>query len=310
VSLSDADHALRTLLADNATKYFINRSVIVRMVPDEARRQGFDPRTVMRGLVADYKPQADLKFTLGVQDILTRRFSSEVASISQIPKRNIGKTDFPEVSPDHLYGPVPIIYGHTSDENTYNTQVGTQPKFSWVAGMSYGHVGTPGTWKVKYVVTLVGEETQQPPWDPANQQDERIIGTIEFADCVGPPAEDGKPETGEWVKGSRYSYIEWDQPLNYATKLYGRFPKIEDTPSYLGGTFGFLAYIPRITDPASGPSKRVRWLENWARSSQDDFQPPLNTMYFQGDFTPNGVISVDNGKGVIPAIYVGPKRFV
>jgi hypothetical protein len=307
VTLSDADHALRKLLADNATKYFVNRSVIVRMVRDEDRRQGFDPRTVMRGLVADYKPLADLKFQLGVQDILTRRFSSEVAAISQIPKRNIGRTDFPEVPPDSLYLPVPIIYGHVSDENSYSTTIGTQPKFTWAAAPTRGHVGAAGTWNVKYVITLVGDETQAPPWDPANQQDERIVGTIEFADCVGPPAEDGTA-TGEWQKGTRYTYIEWDQPLNYATKIYGRFAKTEDAPSFLGGTFGFLGYIPRLA--TGGPSAKVRWAENWARSSQDDFQPPVNNMYYQGNFTVQGAIQVDNGKGVIPAIYVGPKRFV
>lgn len=303
--LSDNDRVIRAMLAGASTKFFINRNLIVRMIDDISRRQGKQPRTVMRGLVADYRPTPNLQFQMGVQDVITRRFSSQVASISQVPKRNIQLEDFPECPPESLYKPVPIIYGLVSDQNEYTTVV-TGPKFIWDAAMSAAHTGGAGTWALKYVVTLVGDEAAKPPWAPENQQDERIIGTLEVPDGVGPD---------QFVHKVRFTTISWDQPLGYATKIYGRFSESRvneegepDTLAYEGGTFGYLGYIPKITE--GPPSSRVGWQESWLTSSKDDFQPPTNNMYVDGTYAPGNTVTVDNAKGVIRPIYVGPKRFL
>lgn len=295
--LSDNDRLVRGKLKASSTKFFLNRSLVVRMIDDVSRREGLTPRTIMRGLVADYRPLPDLKFSLGAQDVITRRFSSQIASQSQVPKRTITLDDFPEAPPETVGKPVPIIYGVVSDENEQSVIVGTQPKFVATGNMSYTNHGTAGTWNVTYVVTLVGDETAYPPWAGENQQDERVIGTLVIPNCIGP---------NEFVQGSRYTTIEWDQPFGFATKIYGRF---KDGNSFKGGTFGYMAYVPKYITEGVLATDRVIFLEGWFNSSQDQFQPPTNNMYVSGTFSAGNTVLVDNARGVIQPIYVGPKRF-
>lgn len=240
--LSDNDRLIRDKLSRASTKFFLNRSLVVRMIDDISRRAGLEPRTIMRGLVADYRPLPDLQFRMSAQDLITRRFSSPTASINQVPKRLILAEDFPDCPPEKLGTPVPIIYGACSDKNEYPVSIGEQPKFSATGNVTYANVGAAGTSSVKYVVTIVGDEVSDPPWEGKNQQDERIIGEVVITDAVGPT---------EFIEGARYTVIEWDQPFGYATKIYGRY---SGTASFRGGTFGYLAFMPRhvVPDGMSG----------------------------------------------------------
>lgn len=296
--LSDSDRIVRGKLKAASTKFFLNRSLVVRMIDDISRRASLEPRTIMRGLVADYKPLPDLKFSLGAQDVITRRFSSQVASQNQIPKRAITLDDFPDCPPDTVDKPVPIIYGDVSDENTQSVQIGTQAKYTAVANMTSSLHGAVGTWTLKYTVTLVGDLTSYPQWLGENQQDERTIGTITVVNAVGPD---------QVIQGARYTQIEWDQPFGFATKIYGRF---SDGNSFKGGTFGYIAYIPKFLTDNGTHVNRVLWPELWLTGSQDAFQPPVNNMFVSGSFVAGQTVVIDSAKGVIQPIYVGPKRFV
>lgn len=240
--LSDNDRVIRAKLANTSTKFFLNRSLVVRMIDDVSRRLGLEPRTVMRGLVADYRPQPDLQFQMSAQDLITRRFSSQVASISQIPKRVIRIDDFPNAAPDTLGKPVPIIYGDVSDKNEKVINVGSQPKYTSTGNLTYQNFGAAGTWTVQYIVTLVGDETAYPQWLGKNQQDERVLGTITITDAIGPD---------EYVQGSRYTVVSWNVPGWYASKIYGRFPKTS-TRTFQGSSFGYLNFVPRVNTAPSG----------------------------------------------------------
>lgn len=348
--LSDNDRVIRAKLANASTKFFLNRSLVVRMIDDASRRLGLEPRTVMRGLVADYRPLPDLQFRMSAQDQLTRRFSSPIASFGQVPKRSIIKADFPEVPPESQGKPVPILYGNLTDKNEYSISIGTQPKYTASGNVSYQNVGDPGTWTVFYVITLVGDETAEPPWAGKNQQDERIIGSILINDAVGPD---------EYVHGVRYTMIEWDIPAWYASKIYGRFPQTSDR-TFRGGSFGYLNYVPKQASPPSGyvnlgfflgrpvaipeatysqwlqdnpgdedraasawyndslnffysdveggETVHVTWLEGWFAPSQDEFKPQNNSQIVEGSLSGSTAL-VDNARGVIRPVYVGPKRF-
>lgn len=232
--LSDTDRVIRKKLANASTKFFLNRSLVVRMIDDISRRAGLEPRTVMRGLVADYRPLPDLEFRMSAQDLLTRRFSSPNAEIGQVPKRVIRSDDFPNCPPDLLGAPVPIIYGTCSDRNERTVTIGSQPKFTSTGNVKYQNIGSPGTWQVYYVITLVGDETADPPWAGKNQQDERILGQITINDAIGPD---------EYVPGARYTQVEWDVPSWYGSKIYGRFAKTASR-TFRGSTFGYLNYVP------------------------------------------------------------------
>lgn len=351
--LSDNDRVIRAKLSNASTKFFLNRSLVVRMIDDASRRLGLEPRTIMRGLVADYRPLPDLQFQMGAQDLITRRFSSPNASISQIPKRVIRKDDFPDCPPETLGKPVPILYGDLTDKNEYSVTIGTQPKYTATGNVTYQNHGTPGTWTVYYVITLVGDETAFPQWNGKNQQDERVLGSILITDAVGPD---------EYVAGERYTTIEWDVPGWYPSKIYGRFPQTSSR-TFQGSTFGYLNFVPRVhTAPSgyvdlgtyqgtpvaipeavysawlnanpgdearapsawyndsqnfyyddfiagdAGGSEHVVWLEGWFAPSQDQYQPQNNSQIVLGSQVGDTAL-VDNARGVIAPIYVGPKRF-
>lgn len=91
-TLDDTDRTIRALLAANSTRYFRNRPAVARMIADPARRLEKTPRTVVRGKVNDYTPQAGLSFSFTVQDQLAAQFSKQT---SLLPQRLITIEDFP-----------------------------------------------------------------------------------------------------------------------------------------------------------------------------------------------------------------------
>jgi hypothetical protein len=127
-TVSDADHAIRTLLADAATRAFTNRAIVTRMITDAGRRALQRPRDVFVGALRDYQPGADLTFTMTARDSFDTLFS--VTGGQLFPRRTISLADFPQCN-DVLVVPnadpprtiqiaaadlpVPIIYGTISD---------------------------------------------------------------------------------------------------------------------------------------------------------------------------------------------------
>lgn len=91
-TLDDTDRTMRGLLAANSTRYFRNMPAVARMIADPGRRLEKTPRTVVRGTVNDYTPQAGLSFSFTVQDQLAAQFSKQT---SLLPQRVITIDDFP-----------------------------------------------------------------------------------------------------------------------------------------------------------------------------------------------------------------------
>ena len=125
-TVSDEDYVIRTLLENNTTHYFTNRPVTVRMISDADRRLLRIPRTVVKGVVRDYKPLQDLLFEFDVRDTLAQKFDP-ANTTDQMPQRVITVDDFPNCGanivdsggktlPVGALGlPVPIIYGVITD---------------------------------------------------------------------------------------------------------------------------------------------------------------------------------------------------
>jgi hypothetical protein len=145
VTLSDQDRAIRTLLSQKTTKYFVNRPLVVRMIDDERRREQDVPRTVMRGLISAYQPQPQLQFQMTAQDVMSRKFAQAQGGVT-IPKRVVTLEHFPncnQIVPNFEPGGgipqtigargkgVPIIYGRVSDQklSTIIDPVATVPPF-------------------------------------------------------------------------------------------------------------------------------------------------------------------------------------
>lgn len=113
---SDTDHLVRTWLADPAKKYFLERNVAIRIIPDAQRRLGYTPRLVARGLVSNYKLQQGtrndaLQTQFEARDFLSRVFEE------LIPRRTIDSGRFPDADVDTLGLGVPIIIGRVSDQD-------------------------------------------------------------------------------------------------------------------------------------------------------------------------------------------------
>ena len=112
---ADVDRLYRGLADGVFTRVMKNRPATVRMIDDPSRRLQLIPRTMMKGLVREYKPISPLLWQFTIRDIMAARFSSDNAK-SQLPTRLITRADFPDCPTDSLNLPVPIIYGEVSDE--------------------------------------------------------------------------------------------------------------------------------------------------------------------------------------------------
>jgi hypothetical protein len=133
-TVSDADRAIRALLADPATKYVANRPITVRSVPDAVRRRLERPRDVYVGTVREYQPSSPLTFDFIARDPFDALFS--VTGDQRFPRRTITTDDFPGCDGSFTVGgdpstvpatpgteipigalglPVPIIYGMIQD---------------------------------------------------------------------------------------------------------------------------------------------------------------------------------------------------
>jgi hypothetical protein len=134
-TVSDADRAVRALLADPATRAFANRPCVVRMIPDPGRRALERPRDVYFGVVRDYQPSSPLTVDFTARDYFDALFNPTGDQL--FPRRVVTTADFPLATGSFTVGanpftdpptpgtaiaigaihlPVPIIYGRITDQ--------------------------------------------------------------------------------------------------------------------------------------------------------------------------------------------------
>jgi hypothetical protein len=111
---TDTDRLIRGLLAGQATRFFVNRMVAIRMISDADRRTQQTPRLVARGVIRKYKPVSGLEFEFTADDFLASRFSPSSFD-KQVPQRTISTADFPDCPSGNRGKPVPVLYGRLSD---------------------------------------------------------------------------------------------------------------------------------------------------------------------------------------------------
>jgi hypothetical protein len=114
ITMSDADRVIRGLLGSNASKWFLNRFVTLRMISDANRRELKIPRVVGIGYLRDYAPISPLQFSLTCEDYLAI-YIGLGQNEKQIPKRQITKDDFANCPEANVGKPVPILYGKLAD---------------------------------------------------------------------------------------------------------------------------------------------------------------------------------------------------
>lgn len=91
----DRDFRVRQMLADPDAKYFYNRPVVLRTIEDADRRAELTPRTIFRGILMNYKPEPEGKFSFEAQDWFFKYFQVGVDEQDQIPRRRVSEADFP-----------------------------------------------------------------------------------------------------------------------------------------------------------------------------------------------------------------------
>lgn len=147
LTLSDWDRAIRGKLGSEASKWFLNRFVTLRMISDTSRRQQKLARVVGIGYLRDYAPISPLQFALTCEDYLAI-FVGLGQNEKQVPKRTITRTDF-DGCPEAVIGkPVPILYGNLADGGSSegpvtNVQASEVQKGYAVTGLA-GVAGTAG----------------------------------------------------------------------------------------------------------------------------------------------------------------------
>lgn len=93
-TVSDHDRLVRGLLAGATSRYFINKTVIIRTISDAGRRALQTAKIVAIGIIRDYEPMPDLKFRFKCEDYAAL-FIGFGRNPKQIPKRTITKAEFP-----------------------------------------------------------------------------------------------------------------------------------------------------------------------------------------------------------------------
>lgn len=303
IELSDTDRGLRALLANPQTRYFLNRPMVIRMIDDRSRRQQGPPRTIMRGLVADYGPRPNLGFTLGGEDLITRQFMSPIAALSQVPKRLVTAADFPACPIDSLGKPVPIWYGQASDAQI---KTRTIPQYSNVVNIGAdvfwnGEItpNPPGSATYEYIYTVCpgdyqGDNISPQTADPAYDNDHRY----EFARSHITVT--GAPSATEYLPGVRYVQLYWANMSegarggwfpppydvnNARPRIYGRTP---------GGVPGLLSHYSHET--------AMNYFIDHMQTPAPSVPPPFTTAPL-----PDLEVVEDLGKGEVPVLFVGPR---
>ena len=299
--MSDADRAIRRMLANELTKWFFNRNVVGRTITDPGRRALDTPRTIFRGVVREWQPGAQGLFSFSAEDYLVTTFQIGTDE-QQCPKRTITVADFPTCPEENVGRPVPIIYGNLSDKNEIVHIVpGTPGAASTVGlkkptGLTATVVGGAGSSSYTYGVTASDNRNKQynvyaKRADHAGETDAAYV-TVTNAPSLSQMSE------------TRYIELDWNTVVNaHHYLIYGR--------ALNGGT------SLNLLDSARGPlaGTEERWNDGMRSGHVDidrektDSHPPKtnNTVVSGTPDTPESSYTTDGGRGVVPVVHVGQR---
>lgn len=293
-TFTDTDHLLRGKLASQATKWWLNRFVTLRMVSDAGRRLLRVPRIIGIGYLRDYAPISPLQFSIQCEDYLAL-FVGLGANEKQIPKRTIPLADFPGCPAEKLNLPVPVIYGEVSDRN--QTTIIEYPGFALqkpqnITAQVIG--GTPGVTK-KYAITAMNDAygpCYSRAWSDHRGETDAAWITVNNA-----PTDDDIRED----PANHHVIITVDaQPGQTGGRAYGRYP------DYVRGLDG-------LDSPGAWgvvPAGKYQYWDGWRpygradwNSTKSDGVPPTTNNTLMDPV--QGII--DTGTGLVPTIYVGER---
>lgn len=152
VTLSDYDHAIRTILSASGTKYIDGKEVEILIETKANAALSVTPLVIARGIVTNWKYNADLTFSLTVTDPLGYRFSA-VSLDRPLPNRVVRLELFPLAPEQNQKRALPIIYGDMGDDYTWSLNpdripVGICYVIHVGRANSINGVGVPGsTWE-------------------------------------------------------------------------------------------------------------------------------------------------------------------
>lgn len=109
-TMADYDRLMRIKAISDAGRYYYNRTVIARMIPDYQRRLLMPARTIGIGLVREVISQPKLEWEIRCEEYIAQFFGLN-RDDRQVPKRLLTRTDFPDLPSDLINKAVPIIYG-------------------------------------------------------------------------------------------------------------------------------------------------------------------------------------------------------
>jgi hypothetical protein len=131
VTLSDADHVLRTHLSHATNRHIDGREAILYIETRANAVLGTAPRVLGRGVITSWKASTDMEIQLEISDPLGYRYAS-ISLDRPFPHRRVSANFFPSCPDQNLGRAVPVTYGDYSDDFLWNvdprrTPVGVVP---------------------------------------------------------------------------------------------------------------------------------------------------------------------------------------
>lgn len=295
VVFSDFDRKIRGKLSSQATKWFVNKFVTIRMVSDAGRRLQRVPRIIATGYLRDYAPISPLQFSVSCEDYLAL-FVGLGQNEKQIPKRTILAADFPTCPQANLAKAVPIIYGEVSDRN--ETTVYSNPYLALHAPTNVVAIvtgGTPGVTR-RYAVTAMNDAygpCYEHAWSDHRGETEATWITVNDA------------PTDEQIQSDPDSHnviIQWDdQPGATGGRGYGRY--VDSVKGLDGADYPGAWGIVPAGKWWHCDGRRPYGAADWNTQKLDGDPPNVNR-------TLVGPVPsiVDTGSGLVPVIYVGQRE--
>lgn len=110
--ITDVDAAIRSLLTDDDSKYFMNREVIIRAIHSSDAAAGLEPKIMARGIVKHWEATEGKTMRFECEDLLSRDLNmiipKRVVSSAQGFTANLGAAE-------------PIVYGGEFDDGEWPT---------------------------------------------------------------------------------------------------------------------------------------------------------------------------------------------
>ena len=299
--MSDADRAIRRMLANELTKWFFNRNVVGRTITDPGRRALETPRTIFRGVVREWQPMAQGLFSFAAEDYLVTTFQIGTDE-QQCPKRTITTADFPTCPEENIGRPVPIIYGNLSDKDEIIHIVPGVPGTASTVGLKKptGLTATvrggAGSSSYTYGVTALDNRNKQYN-DYAKRTDHAGETDAAYVTVTNAPSLSQMSET-------RYVELDWNTVVKaHHYRIYGR--------AVNGGTS--LNLLDAARGPLAGTEERYNdGMRNGHievdREKTDSHPPKTNNTVVSGTpDTPESSYTTDSGRGVVPVVHVGQR---